>query len=329
MTNVAVVGLGPIGISAAHLVRHDPDMRLAALVDANPDLAGTTPVPDGPPVTADAGAALAEADLAIICTASSLADLAPLLRQCCDAKTHAVSSCEEMLWPRYRHAALADELDDLARSAGVAMLGTGVNPGFALDFLPLVASFAVAEVSGVRAVRRVDARRRRRPLQAKVGATLTVDQFEHRRDLGTIGHRGMAGSVAMVVAGLGRDAEPGSVRETLEPVVADRELHSALGPIAPGRVAGMRNVGTWRGEGLSVELDLVMSVGWPEEYDEVHLNGPVPLRLRIDGGTPGDSATAAALVNAGRVLPSCRPGLRTMLDLGRLPSSRASGVIGR
>ena len=327
MLKACVIGLGPVGLRAARLVQLDPHVEIAALVDRDETLAGTRPLEDGPAVTGDAAAALDAVDVAILCTTSRFADLRPLLDLCCESNTHAVTSCEEMLWPRYRHAALADELNQKAAEAGVAMLGTGVNPGFVLDFLPLVASFVLPEVQRVRAVRRVDALRRRKPLQAKVGAGLTIDQFEHRRDLGTIGHKGMAESVAMVVAGLGGEAEPGSVRETLEPVVAEQPMNSAVGEIRPGHVAGIHNVGRWWGDGLEVELDLIMSCGWPEEVDVIELGGPVPLRLKISGGTPGDPATAAALVNAARVLPHCRPGLRTMLDLGRLPSSRGMSTI--
>lgn len=330
--NIAVVGLGPIGLAAAHLAQLDPRMTLSALVDIAPDLAGTTPLANGPAVTSDFATAAKEADVVIACTTSYFADMEPMLRTCCEAKAHLVSSCEEMLWPRYRNAKLADEIDAAAREAGgggVAFLGTGVNPGFVLDFLPLTASFALPEVTRVRAIRRVDAGQRRKPLQAKVGATMTVEQFYERKRAGTIGHKGMAESVAMVAAGLGLTVKPGEVEETLEPTVADREIHSALGTIQPGQVAGMHNVGRWQGEGLVVELDLIMSVGWPEPYDEVHLHGPVPLHVRVENGTPGDNATAAALVNAARVMPLAPAGLRTMLDLGHLPASRAAMVIER
>jgi 4-hydroxy-tetrahydrodipicolinate reductase len=78
----------------------------------------------------------------------------------------------------------------------------------------------------------------------------------------------------------------------------------------------MHNVGKWSDGGLSVELDLTMAVGLEGPEDVVELGGPVPLKLSIPGGTPGDSATIAALVNCARAVPRARPGLRTMLDAG-------------
>ena len=327
--SVAVIGLGPIGLAAARLVARDPGMTLHGLVDLAPHLAGTTPIEGGPAVTDDAAGVLRETDVAIVSTTSSFPAMRQTLEQCIAAKTHVVSSCEEMLFPDYRHAALGREINAAAEAAGVALLGTGVNPGFVLDWLPLVASFAVAEVDAVHAIRRVDASTRRKPLQEKVGATMSVAAFNERKRAGTIGHKGMAESVAMVAAGLGVRVASGSVEESLEPVVADRKIPSALGEIQPGQVAGMHNIGRWQGQGLSVELDLIMSVGWPERYDEINLSGPTPLRVRVEGGTPGDTATAAAMVNVTRVMPRARPGLRTMLDLGVTPASRAALMVAR
>jgi len=316
--NVAIVGLGPIGLEAARAVHADPGMTLAGLVDISPDLQGDKPIDGGPEVTGE----LPACDVAVACTTSDFPAMLPLIEQACRQKTHVVSSCEEMLWPWYRHKDAADAAQREAEAAGVALLGTGVNPGFVLDYLPVVLSSMVLEVAGVKAIRRVNAGTRRRPLQAKVGATMTVDAFNERKAAGTIGHRGMAESVALLAAGLGRDIPAGAVEETLDPVVAEQAIESALGTIQPGQVAGIHNVGRWTGEGLAIELDLIMSVGWPDPHDSVELQGSVPLRTRVEGGTPGDTATVASLVNAARVLPHCRPGLRSMLDLSRQPAAR-------
>ncbi|MEL7237763.1 MAG: dihydrodipicolinate reductase, partial [Planctomycetota bacterium] len=233
MNRVAVIGLGPIGLTAARVVQLDPHLHLHTLIDTDASLVGTEPLIDGPAVQSS-DASLADCDVALVCTGSSFVDLEPTLRRCIENGTHVVSSCEEMLWPAYRHGPLAEAMDHAAIEAGVALLGTGVNPGFVMDYLPLVASTAVPEVTRVQVLRRVNAGGRRKPLQAKVGATLTVEEFEQRRAAGTIGHRGMAESVAMVCAGLGHTATPGSIEETLDPVVAEHELHSSLGTIEIG-----------------------------------------------------------------------------------------------
>jgi 4-hydroxy-tetrahydrodipicolinate reductase len=327
MLRVVVVGLGPIGIGAARAVLADPGMTLSGLVDIDPAKVGK-PVAElaGGPAVVNSLKAAAEgggADVAIVTTTSKLDRMAPTLREALSLGLHVVSSCEEMAWPKYRHPDLAAQLDAEAKRAGKALLGTGVNPGFVMDFLPVVLSSMVLTTNHVRAVRRVDASTRRRPLQQKVGATMTREQFEGLKAKNEIGHQGIAESVAMIAAGLGREARPGSVAVTLEPVMAEREIPSALGVIRPGQVCGMKNVATWSGQGLAIELDLIMAVGFGEARDVVEIGGPVPLKLEVVGGTPGDTATIAALVNCARGLPRARPGLLTMLDIG-VSGARAS-----
>ncbi|HTL27703.1 MAG TPA: hypothetical protein VL282_00715 [Tepidisphaeraceae bacterium] len=323
MLRVIVVGMGPIGINSARAVLANRDMQLTGLVDLDPNKIGKTidqiegkGVPAGPKVVGSlAEAAKGGADVAIVTTTSYFEKIAPTLRECMKLKLHVVSSCEEMSWPAFRSPELAKQIDAEAKAAGVALLGTGVNPGFVMDFLPVVLSSMVNQVTSVKAIRRVDASTRRQPLQAKVGATMTKEHFEGLAKAGKIGHMGIGESVALIAHGLGRTAKPSEVKITLEPVIADREMPSLLGTIKPGQVCGMHNIARWSGEGLSIDLDLIMAVGWKEPHDTVELGGPVPLKLTIPGSTPGDSATVASLANLSRVLPRTTPGLKTMLDI--------------
>ncbi|MCS7032691.1 MAG: dihydrodipicolinate reductase, partial [Phycisphaerae bacterium] len=318
--------LGPIGLAAARTVADDKTLKLVGLVDIDPAKVGKglatllqEPKRQGRPnptvVGSIAEAVKARPDVAIVTTSSHFNDVIPTLRQCMRHKLHVVSSCEEMAFPQYQHPFLSKRIDGEARRAKVALLGTGVNPGFVMDYLPVVLSSQVAKVTRVRAVRRVDASTRRLPLQKKVGATLTREEFSALRDRKAIGHMGIAESVALIATGLGRTVRKNSVKVGLEPVIAEKPMDSLLGPIEPGRVCGMQNTASWKGDGLEIELDLIMALGTPNPHDRIEIDGPVPLRLTIEGGTPGDTATVAALVNGARVLPAVQPGLHTMLSV--------------
>lgn len=303
------------------------------------------------------------ADLAVVSTTSRFDRVAPLVERFLSRGLAVVSSCEEMLWPWYRHRDTAERLDRVATEAGRAVLGTGVNPGFVMDYLPVVLSTMVRRVERVRVTRRVDASTRRPPLQAKVGATMKPGDFHELARAGRIGHVGLAESLALLVAGLGRRVSPGSVEESIEPVVAQRPIRSALGLVDVGLVAGLHQTARWSGSGLTVELDLTMAVGLEDPKDLIELGGPVPVKLKVPGSIPGDSATVASLVNLGRLLacgsstarmapgaggpgvatpglsiagvpgapgapgapglPGVRPGLRTMLDVP------VAGCVGR
>jgi 4-hydroxy-tetrahydrodipicolinate reductase len=331
MLNVIVVGMGPIGINAARAVNDDTNMKLVGMVDVDPNKLGKTldqldakSKSAGPSVSKSIReAAGGGANIAIVTTTSKFDRMAPTLRECISNKLHVVSSCEEMSWPRYLHAKLSDEIDAEAKRAGVAMVGTGVNPGFVMDLLPVVLSSMVSYVTGVKVTRKLDASKRRRPLQEKVGATMTPEHFKGLAAKGEIGHQGIRESVAMIAAGLGRVVESGSVKTTLDPVIAEREMPSLLGPIKSGMVRGMRNTARWSGQNLSIELDLTMAVGEPDAQDRVELAGPVPLTLIIPGSTPGDTATVASLINCAKMIGNVTPGLKTMLDMPPVGCRRA------
>lgn len=321
---IAVVGLGPIGLAAAEHVAADPhgEMTLAALIDLDPAKAGKSlgelghidGESDGPVVTADIDE-LTGVDLAIVCTGSHFDRLAPTLRQLMRKGVYVVSSCEEMAWPWLRHPHLADVINGEAVAAGVAMVGTGVNPGFVMDLLPVVLASMATGVKRVRVTRVVDASTRRLPLQRKVGATMSPDQFRKLASQNLIGHMGMGESVVMLAQGLGRHPMQKEVRVTLAPVLAEHATACDLGLIAAGQVRGMCNTGRWSGQGLEIELELTMAIGETHPRDEIEIVADRTLHLTIPGSTPGDTATVASLVNIARVLPRVPPGLKTMLDL--------------
>lgn len=320
MLKIIVIGLGPIGLNSAKAVLQDKNLSLVGLVDLDPNKVGKTlgelsgGKAEGPKVVKSIDE-VGAADVAILTTTSKFDKAADTIRACMAKKMHVVSSCEEMAYPTFLYPELSAQIDAEAKQAGLSLLGTGVNPGFVMDFLPVVLSSMVMKVNSVKAIRMVDASTRRQPLQAKVGATMTVEHFNGLARDGKIGHMGIGESVAMIAAGLGRTAKKGEVKITLDPVVADKEYPSLLGPVKPGMVCGMRNTAKWSGDGLSIELDLTMAIGTKDPHDSVELGGPVPLKLRVEAGTPGDSATVSSLVNYARVLPKVKPGLHTMLDI--------------
>jgi len=320
-----VVGVGPIGVACALAVAVDRSLELVGMVDLDPAKVGRTlgelsggngAKKSGPVVVDDLEKALhGGADVAVVTTSSKFDKVAPTLQRLISESVAVVSSCEQMVWPWYRHRELADVIDAAARRTGCAVLGTGVNPGFVMDSLAVTIASVLHRVTSVRCVRRVDAGLRRSPLQAKIGATLSQRQFRELAGQGGIGHRGLAESVVMLAAGLGECVEPGAVCESLEPCLADRAMQSALGLISPGEVCGIHNVAHWRSGELIIELDLTMAVGLADPKDIVHLDGPVNLSVTIPGSVPGDSATVAVLINHIPIVCNAQSGIRTMLDL--------------
>jgi 4-hydroxy-tetrahydrodipicolinate reductase len=316
-------GLGPIGLGVARLLLGKRGAELVGAVDNDPAKVGRDlhdllelPGKSGITVEADAGAVIARTrpDAAIHCTASFLPAVESQLVALARAGVDVVSSTEELLVPDQQHHEIAARIDAAARAGNATVLGTGVNPGFAMDFLAVVATAACADVRRVRCVRVVDAATRRFPLQRKVGASMTREEFERERQTGRFGHIGMRESVAMI--GRALQFELDDITQTLEPVLATRELRTQFMTVPAGSVAGIHNVGRGTRAGdVVVELDLGMYVGAPDPRDEVFLWGTPDLHVAVPGGVPGDLATAAILINWLPQVVAARPGLHTVLDL--------------
>lgn len=329
---VAHIGLGAIGREVARLVLGRPDLRLVAACDTSPDLLGASlgsvlneNVVEDVVVTGSlAGTPLQRNGEYVVThtTSSSFTACLPDLLAAVEAGAHVVSSCEELSYPWLRAPRDAARLDAAARAAGVSVVGTGVNPGFAMDYLPVVLSGAAKRVDRVRIRRVQDVAQRRAPLQAKVGAGITAEEFDRRVADGAMGHVGLTESAQAVAAALGWD--PASASETIEPVVADVALSSAFGTIGPGRIAGINQVAVVHVAGVErVRLELIMAVGATPSQDDIWLTGEPDLHLCVPSGLHGDLATAAVVMNAVDSIRHAEPGLRVMSDL-RPPRPTAS-----
>jgi 4-hydroxy-tetrahydrodipicolinate reductase len=175
------VGLGPIGVGVLKQVVERPGFEVAAAVDIDPqkagkDVAEILGLAEGTGVTVqgDLEATLAahDADVVALCTGSTLPSIKAQLASILGAGLPIVSTTEELSFPLFANEALAGEIDQMARKAGVAVVGTGVNPGFAMDTLPIVLSAACERVDSVAVDRIQDASVRMLPIQKKIGAGL-------------------------------------------------------------------------------------------------------------------------------------------------------------
>src|SRR5713101_7303998 len=117
------------------------------------------------------------------------ADAKEVLEQAADVVI--LSTCEELSYPFRTHPELAAKLDTAAKEWGVALVGTGVNPGFVMDKLVVTLAAVSQRIEHAKALRVVDASKRRLPLQKKIGAGMTVEEFRAQVKAGVIKHVGL------------------------------------------------------------------------------------------------------------------------------------------
>jgi hypothetical protein len=329
MTNIRVMhfGLGPIGAAIARQIAARPGFKIVGAIDIDEAKVGRD-VGDivglskrlGVKVSGDAAKALksAKADVVILCTSSSIKQVMPQIETILKSKTAIVSTTEELSYPGYTHIRQARQIHAMAKKAKVAVLGTGVNPGFAMDALPIALTSVCERVDRVVVNRVQDARIRRLPFQQKIGAGLTTEQFQKQVDDGSVRHVGLTESIAMIADALGWTLD--RIADDIQPKLASVTISSEFLAVDPGYVCGIIQDGVgYRKNEPVIKLHMEAYLGSPETYDSVEIEGSPNLSMKITGGIHGDVATASIVVNSIPKVLAATPGLHTMRDLA-LPS---------
>ena len=316
-------GIGPIGASILKLMREKEAIEIIGAIDNDPskigkdlgEVVGASDAPWGVKVSGDAKGVLEQsADVVMHTTSSSLPKVVDQLLACMDVGSCVVSTCEELSYPYRTHPQLATQLDKAAKENGVALVGTGVNPGFVMDKLVITLAAVSQRVEHAKALRIVDASKRRLPLQKKIGAGLSVEEFRTRVKEGTIKHVGLPESVAMVADSLGLRVD--EITETIEPKVATERVQTEFLTVEAGQAAGVHQIARGLSDGKElIYMELQMYVGAKDPADTVELKGHPNISLVIPGGSHGDIATASVAVNSIPSILEAPAGLRTSRDL--------------
>ena len=316
-------GSGPIGASILKLMREKVAIEIIGAIDNDPakigkdvgEVVGASDAPWGVKVSGDARGVLEQsADVVMHTTSSSLPKVVDQLLACMDVGSCVVSTCEELSYPYRTHPELATQLDKAAKENGVALVGTGVNPGFVMDKLVITLAAVSQRVEHAKALRIVDASKRRLPLQKKIGAGLSVEEFRTRVKEGTIKHVGLPESVAMVADSLGLRVD--EITETIEPKVATERVQTEFLTVEAGQAAGVHQIARGLSDGKElIYMELQMYVGAKDPADTVELRGHPNISLVIPGGSHGDIATASVAVNSIPSILEAPAGLRTSRDL--------------
>lgn len=315
-------GLGPIGSAVARHVVERHGLELVGGVDIDPAKVGRD-VGLVIGLEQPLGFAVAErlsdvlettsADVALHTTSSYFDLFKAQIVEILEAGLDVVSTAEELSFPWLDHAQEAAEIDAVARRAGKTVLGTGINPGFVMDSLPLFLTAICQRVDRIDITRVINASTRRGPFQAKIGSGLSVEEFQARMASGRMGHVGLPESVAMVFNTLGKSLD--GYESTVEPIVAEEVTSTQVFEVQPGEVKGLRQVArATTTEGEFVTLTFIAALEAGEERDTIRISGKPNLEVTLKG-TNGDLATVAIAVNAVRRAFEAGPGLVTMRDL--------------
>ncbi len=315
---IAQVGLGPLGSMLTPYLIERSGIEIASAIDIDPaksgrDLGEVSAVghPIGIAISGDLDAGLSGVDLAVVTTVSELQRIAPTIKKILNRGVHVVSTCEELSYPWATQPELSATIDAWAKARGVSVLGTGINPGFLMDFLPTATTGICHDVRSIRVERIQDASARRLPFQQKIGTGLTVEEFESRVSDGKIRHVGLTESMHMIAVRLGWTLD--YTEDLVEPVASE-----------DNRCAGVLQTGRgYQNDREVITLVFKAAVGQTAPQERIQITGTPAFDLIIPGGINGDIATCAVIANAIPIVAAAPAGLHTMIDLP--PLSCAQG----
>jgi 2,4-diaminopentanoate dehydrogenase len=320
-------GLGPIGAAVVRQVAARKGFKIVGAVDIDPAKAGRdlgdiarTGRQLKIKVSDDANRTIkaSRPDVVVLCTSSSMKGILGQIESILKLRVPVVSTTEELAYPTKGNMRYARIVHQMARKAKVAVLGTGVNPGFVMDALPIMLTGVCERVDAVKVERIQDARIRRLPFQQKIGTGLTREQFQKKVDDGSVRHVGLAESVSMIADALGWKLD--RITDEIQPKIATETVASEFLAVDPGYVCGIVQDGVgYKGGEPVITLHMEAYLGAPESYDSVEIVGSPEIKSKVAGGVHGDIATASIVVNSLPKILGVAPGLHTMRDMP-LPS---------
>ena len=289
-------------METSKLVLANPQLRLVGLVDKDPRKIGRD-MGFGARVGGSVEDCVRRTnpDIAFLMTASRFSEVIKDIRILTRMGVDVVSSCEELVFPWVADPSMAKKLNGFIRKRKRRVLGTGVNPGFVMDLLPLTLASVCQNIESIRVLRIVDVSKRRLPLQKKMAVGLSKTEFIRRLRQEKIGHAGLKESIALIASGIGLKLQ---IRETIRPIAVRNQV-IGIAQTATGTLAGRKKM----------ILELSMSWGAKDPRDEVHVVGTPPVHMKIRPGIQGDMATAACLVHAALKLDKAPYGLLTVKGL--------------
>ena len=322
---VIQIGFGSLGrhIASSILKRENPE--LVSVIDANPDFIdkslGELLQDDNDStirITGDLYAVLESiaADVAIVATSSSLEVVDPMIEDCLGGGLDVISICEELSYPYQKKPDLAASINQVAIQNNKTVLGTGINPGYLMDLLPIVLTAPCQNVETIHVTRHMNSSYRRPSFQKKIGTGMTNEEFRENIDEGKItGHVGLVESIQMIDAALNLGLD---TIEELPPeaIIAEHEVTNSFATIKKGDVLGLKSMGIGKREGKEIiVLDFQAYAEATPQYDEVIVEGVPRMHQRIDGGVQGDQGTIGMILNLIPIVVKESPGLKTMKDI--------------
>lgn len=260
-----------------------------------------------------------KADILLHSTTSFVNETYCQIKLALKKKINVITIAEEMYNPWVKNPELAREINNLAKTNDVTVLGTGINPGFVLDTFILTLTGVCLEVTEIKASRVNDLSPYGPTVMRTQGVGTTVEEFEKGISNGTIiGHIGFLESVSTIAKYLGWELD--EIKQTRDPIISNvlRKTPHAL--VKPGMVAGCNHIA------YGIKNDkAVITLEHPQQIlpelesintgDYINIKGTPEINLSIKPEIQGGVGTVAIAINMIPHVINSESGLKSMMDM--------------
>lgn len=262
----------------------------------------------------------AKADVMLHAAVSYVPKVWEQIKSAVESGINVITIAEEMGYPWKKYPKLCKEIDKIAKRKKVRILGSGINPGFAMDLLPILISGICEHVDSIKVTRIIDFSPFGQAIQNNIGIGLNPDEFKKKIKEGKLPlHIGLPESSSMIAAALGWKID--KFIETKEPVIATKHIHvPGYKHVQKGKVCGFNHRFFAYSKGKKIiTLEELGRVDPKEDYkNTITINGK-PRITEIMNVPTGKITTTSHAVNLIPALLKASPGLKTMLDITLAP----------
>jgi 2,4-diaminopentanoate dehydrogenase len=328
--NVILWGLGFMGQGMGKMILKKQGFKIVGAIDIDPnkvgkklyDVLGVDKTEDNDVVIAgDPDEIIKEgaADIVMIATASFTKVVYPQIMKIVKNGINVITTAEEMSYPKALDPDLAKNMDKAAKEHNAVILGTGINPGFVMDYLVIALTGVCEEVDRIKVSRVNDLACFGKAVMEEQGIGLTKEQFVKGVEEDTIaGHVGFIQSFGMFEEAFNMKFD--RIKQTKEPIITNVARATDLVDVNAGDVAGCKQMGYgYVGDEVFVEMAHPQQVKPEMENqgtgDYITIEGTPSINLANTPEIAGGIGTYAICVNMIPHVLNAAPGLKTMLDL--------------
>lgn len=327
---VVICGLGSMGSGIARMILNKRGFQIVGAIDMDTDKVGKRlyevlnidhDEENSVIITKDYSKILKKnfADVFLLATSSFTKTVFPFIKLAAEAGMNVVTTAEEMSFPKALDKELSEEMDRIAKENNVSILGTGVNPGFIMDYVVIMLTGVCESVESINVSRINDLSCFGRAVMMEQGIGLKKEDFiKGVKDNTIAGHVGFIQSFGMMEEAFNIKFD--KVTQEKEPIISSIQRSTSIASVEPGHVAGCRQLGHgYWGNKIFVDMEHPQQIRPDLESidtgDYINIKGDPNLNVQIKPEIPGGIATVAICVNMIPHVINSSPGLKTMLDL--------------